>query len=58
MRATLIALATSFLLLTGCGQKGLLYIPQDQHTATPAFDDQDSEKNHASADSKPYTQSD
>ena len=38
MRVLSIALSTSFILLVGCGQKGPLYLPQDQSNAAAVAD--------------------
>ncbi len=49
MRVILIALVTSLLLLTACGQKGPLYLPQDQSVDNTAVKKEDKAKAEASA---------
>ncbi len=49
MRVMLIALVTSLLLLTGCGQKGPLYLPQDRGADSAESKKEDKTKMGSSA---------
>ena len=54
MRVTLIALVTTSLLLGACGQKGPLYLPQDQTVDNAATEKQDKARSDAVTE-KPST---